>query len=101
MNDFLLIGFIGLASFLNLVATIAFLRARDIFTMTHITMIFNSYVIPICLIAIELQGFANLSLLKILAISAVNIIIANILCYLIIQRATLNNIQPDAEIIED
>jgi len=100
MKDLILIIFTSFASFLNLIATIAFIRARDIYTMAHVAMIFNCFVVPICLIAIEIKKFSTLSISKILIIGILNIVIANIICFLIIQRATINKIQPDAELIE-
>ncbi len=97
MISFLIIAFVFLTSFLILVTTIAFLRAKDIFTMTHVVMIFNCYILPLTLIAIEIKHFSSTSLLKIITLTLINIVIVNIVCHLILRRAMINKIYPDAE----
>lgn len=97
MISFLIIAFIFLTSFLILTTTIAFLRARDIFTMTHVVMIFNCYILPLTLIAIEIKNFSTTSILKIITLTLINIVIVNIVCHLIVRRAMINKIYPDAE----
>ena len=97
MISFIILIFIFITSFLILVTTIAFLRAKDVFTMTHIVMIFNCYILPITLIAIELKNFSNTSFLKIITLTLINIVIVNIVCHLILRRAMINKISPDAE----
>jgi len=97
MISFLIIVFIFLTSFLILITTIAFLRARDIFTMTHVVMIFNCYILPLTLIAIEIKNFSSTSILKIITLTLINIVIVNIVCHLILRRAMINKIYPDAE----
>jgi multisubunit Na+/H+ antiporter MnhG subunit len=97
MISFLIIAFIFLTSFLILITTIAFLRARDIFTMTHVVMIFNCYILPLTLIAIEIKNFSSTSILKIITLTLINIVIVNIVCHLILRRAMINKIYPDAE----
>ena len=97
MISFIILTFIFITSFLILVTTIAFLRAKDVFTMTHIVMIFNCYILPITLIAIELKNFSNTSFLKIITLTLINIVIVNIVCHLILRRAMINKISPDAE----
>lgn len=97
MISFIILTFVFLTSFLILITTIAFLRAKDIFTMTHVAMIFNCYILPITLIAIEIKNFSTISILKIITLSLINIVIVNIVCHLILRRAMINKIYPDAE----
>ncbi len=97
MISFLIITFVFLVSFLILITTIAFLRAKDVFTMTHVVMIFNCYILPLTLIAIEIKNFSNTSILKIITLTLINIVIVNIVCHLILRRAMINKIYPDAE----
>jgi len=97
MINFLIIAFVFFTSFLILIATIAFLRAKDIFTMTHVAMILNCYILPLTLIAIEIKNFSTISILKIISLSLINIVIVNIVCHLILRRAMINKIYPDAE----
>ncbi len=97
MMSFIILTFIFLTSFLILITTIAFLRAKDVFTMTHVAMIFNCYILPITLIAIEIKNFSNTSILKILTLTLINIVIVNIVCHLILRRSMINKIYPDAE----
>ncbi len=97
MISFLIITFVFLVSFLILITTVAFLRAKDVFTMTHVVMIFNSYILPLTLIAIEIKNFSNTSILKIITLTLINIVIVNIVCHLILRRAMINKIYPDAE----
>lgn len=98
MSYFFLFTAIAASSFL-LIATIAFLKAKDVFVMTHIVMIANCYVIPSLLIAIELTKFSWLSFVKIMVIIILNLVVNNLLCYAILRRAMINKIIPDAEII--
>lgn len=97
MISFLIITFVFVTSFLILITTISFLRAKDIFTMTHVAMIFSCYILPLTLIAIEMKNFSSTSILKIITLSLVNIVIVNIVCHLILRRAMINKIYPDAE----
>lgn len=101
MIDLAIITLICLSSFLILITTVAFLRANDIYTMGHVAMIFNCYVVPLVLLAIEIEKFSLNSILKIITIGILNIVIANILCYLVLRRALINKINPDAETIKD
>ncbi len=91
-------GLSGLAVFLLLTSAIAFAKARDVFTMTHIVMIANCYIIPLLLIAIELEKFSWLSFAKIMALIVLNLVVVNLLCHAIIRRAILNKVDPKAEI---
>jgi len=99
MIDLFIIFLIFLWSFLLLLTTIALLRSNDIFTMGHIIMIFNCYIVPIVLVIFEIKHFSLMSLLKILVIGILNIVISNILCHLVLRRAMINKIYPDAEAI--
>ncbi len=78
-------------------AAIAFYRAKDIFVMLHIVTISNFYIIPLILLAIELEKFSWVSLVKTLAIIILNIVITSLLGYLIARRAIVNKILPDAD----
>jgi multisubunit Na+/H+ antiporter MnhG subunit len=82
---------------LLILAAIAFLRAKDVFMMTHITMIANFYIIPLILIGIELERFSWLSFAKILALIVLNLVVTSLLCNAISRRAVINKILPDAE----
>jgi len=101
MLDLILIFLICLWSFLLITSSLAFLRSNDIFTMGHIVMIFNCYIVPIILFAFEVKNFSLMSILKILIIGILNIVIANILCHLVLRRAMINKIYPDAETIKE
>jgi multisubunit Na+/H+ antiporter MnhG subunit len=86
------------ASLLLLASAIAFLKAKDVFTMTHVVMIVNCYIIPLLLIGIEIEKFSWLSFAKIMALILLNLVVVNLLCHAILRRAMLNKILPDAEI---
>jgi multisubunit Na+/H+ antiporter MnhG subunit len=89
---------ISIPSALILVASaIAFLKAKDVFTMTHVVMIANCYVVPLILIGIAIEHFSWLSLTKIVALILLNFVVANLLCYLVVRRAMANKIVPDAQ----
>jgi len=83
---------------LLLLASIAFLKAKDVFVMSHIMMISNCYIIPLLLIAVELMRFSWLSFAKTLVLIALNLLIANLLCYAITRQAIANKVLPDAEV---
>ena len=85
------------AASLLLLSAIAFLKAKDVFVMSHIVMIANCYIVPLLLIGIELGKFSWLSFVKILALILLNILIANLLNYAIIKHAMENKIAPDAK----
>ena len=87
-----------LAALLLTVAAISFTKARDVFTMTHIVMIANCYVIPLLLIGIEIDKFSWLSFAKIIALIVLNLVVTNLLCHAIIRRSVLNKIDPKAEV---
>ncbi len=83
------------AAFLLIASAIAFLKAKDVFTMTHVVMIANCYLIPLFLIGIEIDRFSLLSFAKILVLIALNLVVVNLLCHAILRRAMINKITPD------
>lgn len=85
-----------LASLLLVAAAMAFLKAKDVFTMTHVVMISNCYVLPLLLIGVEIDRFSWLSFAKIIALIVLNLVVANLLCNAIVRRAMINKITPDA-----
>lgn len=87
------------AAFLLAMSALALLRAKDVFAMTHIAIINNCYFVSLLLIGFEFNNFSWLSLAKIGAIILLNLIISNLVCHLILKRAMLNKITPDAETI--
>lgn len=86
------------ATLLLIASAIAFLKAKDVFTMTHVVMIANCYIIPLLLIGFEIERFSWISLAKISALILLNIVVTNLLCHAILRRAMINKITPDAEI---
>lgn len=87
-----------LAILLLATSALALKKARDVFTMTHIVMIANCYIIPLLLIGIGLEKFSLLSFTKIITLIMLNLVISNLLCHAIIRRAILNKIDPQAEV---
>ncbi len=98
--DFLIYLIAVCAAALLFIASIAFLRARDIFVMTHPVIISNFYIIPLILLAIEMDKFSALSFAKLLTIIALNLVMTQVLCYAIVKRALANKIVPDADFKE-
>jgi multisubunit Na+/H+ antiporter MnhG subunit len=95
-------SFVGLlialsSSMLLVAAAIAFLKAKDVFMMTHVVMIANCYVIPLLLIGVEIERFSWISFAKIIALIVLNLVVTNLLCHAIVRRAVINKIIPDAE----
>jgi len=86
------------AAALLVIATIAFLKAKDVFIMTHILIVVDCYIIPLLLIGIEIEKFSWISFAKITGLILLNIVVTNLICYSTIRRASLNKILPDAEI---
>ncbi len=84
-------------SILLLICAFAFFKARDVFTMTHVIMIANLYIIPIILIGVEIERFSIASMIKIIVAIILNIVVVNLLCHTILRRAMINNIFPDAK----
>ena len=87
----------ALGATLLLLASIALFRAKDVFVMLQIITISNFYIVPLILLAVELEKFSWISLAKTLAIIAINIVITNLLNYVIARRAIINKIMPDAD----
>lgn len=90
-----ILGILG--SILLALAAIAFYRAKDVFVMLHIITISNFYIVPLVLLAVELEKFSWVSLAKTLTIIVLNIVITSLLGYLIARRAIVNKIMPDAD----
>ena len=88
----------AIAVILLLISALAFLKARDVFNMTHIVMIANCYIIPLLLIGVEIEKFSWLSFSKIIALIVLNLVVVNLLCYAILRRSIINKIDPKAEI---
>jgi len=86
------------AALLLLASALAFLKSKDLFTMTHIVMIANCYIIPLLLIGVEIDRFSWLSFAKIIALIVLNLVVTNLLCHATLRRAMINKITPDAEI---
>lgn len=86
-----------ITSFLLIIATIAFLRAKDVFMMVHIVKITNFYITPLLLLAIWLEHFSLVSLAKILALIILNIVITKLLCYAIVRKALASKIKLDSK----
>jgi multisubunit Na+/H+ antiporter MnhG subunit len=86
------------AAFLLLVATLAFLKAKDVFVMAHIVMIVNFYIIPLLLIGVTIERFSALSFAKIIILILFNLVVCILLCHAILRRAIINKITPDAEV---
>ena len=97
MMELITLLIICLSSFLVLVTTVAFLKAKDIYTMSHIVIIFNIYIVPLALLSIETKNFSFISILKIIAIGILNIIIVNIITNILLRRAMINKIYPDTK----
>ncbi len=98
MTSYLALIISAFAVSMLLLSAIAFAKARDVFTMTHIVMIANCYIIPLLLIGIEIDKFSWLSFAKIIALIALNLVVVNLLCHAVIRRAILNKVDPKAEI---
>jgi multisubunit Na+/H+ antiporter MnhG subunit len=82
---------------LLLMCAIVYLKAKDVFTQAHIVMIANFYAVPLLLIGIEIERFSVISLIKIMALIILNLVVVNLLCHLIVRRAMINKIKPEAE----
>lgn len=89
---------LGIAgSILLIIASIAFFRAKDVFVMIQIVAMSNFYITPLILLAIEFEKFSWISFVKTIVIIMLNIIITNLLTYVIAKRAIVNKITPDAD----
>jgi multisubunit Na+/H+ antiporter MnhG subunit len=98
---FIALPIVLLALFLLVAAALAFLKAKDVFTMTHVVMIANCYIIPLLLIGIEINRFSVVSFAKIVALILLNLVASNLLCHIILRRAMINRITPDAKIVDE
>lgn len=78
-----------------LVSAIAFFRAKDVFTMTHVVMAANCYAVSLILIGLEIEKFSWISLTKIVVLIFLNIVITILLCHATLRRAMINKITPD------
>jgi multisubunit Na+/H+ antiporter MnhG subunit len=85
-------------SMMLLMCAIAYLKAQDVFKMSHIVMIANFYAIPLLLIGVEIDRFSIVSLIKILTLIVMNLVVVNLLCHLIARRAMINKVATDIEI---
>ncbi len=94
-----ILGITG-AIFLAL-AAIAFFRAKDVFVMLQIITIVNFYIIPLILLAVEIERFSLISFFKTLVIILLNIVMTNLLNYTIAKKAIVNQILPDADFKKD
>ncbi len=89
---------IAIISALFLVASaISFLKAKDVFTMTHVVMVANCYIIPMMLVGVGIDRFSIISSAKIITLVLLNLVVANLLCHIILRRAIINKIEPDAK----
>ena len=88
-------------SFVVMIFNVGLIRSKDVFTANHLVMIFNLYIFPILIFVIEFENLTIAIALKVMAITIINIVICNIICYLIVRRALNNNIIPDASDLKD
>lgn len=86
-----------IAALFLVLAALSFLKAKDVFTMTHVVMVANCYLIPMLLIGVEIERFSVVSSTKIIALIVLNLVVANLLCHIILRRAIINKIEPDAK----
>jgi multisubunit Na+/H+ antiporter MnhG subunit len=84
-----------LGALLLLLSGVAIFRTKDVFTMTHVTMIFGIYVLPMVLLTIAIEKFSLVVLLKILLLIFFNWLATHLICYLATKEALKNNILPD------
>ena len=85
------------AAIFMLLASLAFLKAKDVFVMIQIVMMTNFYVIPLLLLGVEFEKFSTISLAKTSAIIILNLVMTTALCHVIARRAVINKITPDAD----
>ncbi len=89
-----------IAGILLIFSAIAFLKAKDVFTMIQVAMIAHCYIIPLILLAAGIEKFSLLSFAKILVLIILNLILANLICATIARRALFNKISPDADYVK-
>ncbi len=87
--------FVVLSSFFLVLTTIAFFRAKDVFTMTKIVMIGNFYVLPLMLLALYFQDLTAASCFKIVALILLNCTISCLLIHVMTKRTIADKIVPD------
>lgn len=94
----LLIDLIAIcAAILLFIASIAFLRARGIFTMIYPVIISNFYIIPLILLMIGVDKFSALSFVKLLVIIILNLVMTQLLCYMIGRKSLGSETDPDID----
>ncbi len=76
------------SSLLSLFAAIAFFRTKEVFTMINVIMISNCYIVPLVLIAANMENFSWQSFMKIFFLVLINLIITNLLCNLILKKSS-------------
>lgn len=81
-----------------LIAAIAFLRTRDVFMMSHVVKVINYYILPLFLVGSIIQEFSRSSFAKVVIFIILNIIISNLLCYTVLNKASSNKIAAKAEL---
>lgn len=86
------------AATLYLLASFAFFKCRDVFMMIQIVTICNFYIIPLILIAAELERFSLESFVKTIIVIGLNFIATMLLCNTIGKEALRDKIKPDADI---
>jgi multisubunit Na+/H+ antiporter MnhG subunit len=86
-----------ISSTLIAISALAFLRTKDLFTMTHVVVIAHYYLLTIFFIGLLIKNFSLTIMVKLLVIIALNIIIATMLSNLILKQAVKNNVTADAE----
>lgn len=95
--EFVALIIILIAALFLVASALSFLKAKDVFTMTHVVMVANCYVIPMLLIGVEIDRFSVVSSAKIIALIVLNLVVANLLCHIVLRRAIINKIEPDAK----
>lgn len=98
MINIIAISIVLFGSIILLMCGIACLKAKNVFTLTHIVMIANFYAIPLLLIGVEIDRFSIISLIKILTLIILNLVVANLLCHLIARRAMINKTVANMEV---
>ncbi|MBP7709831.1 MAG: hypothetical protein KA100_02025 [Rickettsiales bacterium] len=98
--EFVALIIVLIAALFLVASALSFLKAKDVFTMTHVVMVANCYVIPMLLIGVEVDRFSVVSSAKIIALIVLNLVVANLLCHIILRRAIINKIEPDAKRVD-
>lgn len=90
-----ILGSIGAVMFVF--AAIAFLRAKDLYVMLQIACVTNFYILPMILLAVELDKFSLVSFVKVLVIIMLNIVMTILVAHMIAKRAIEAKVMPDAD----